>query len=323
MPRQPRLIAPGLMYHIIARGIERREIFRDKSDYRFFQDRLGEILNDTGTKCHAFILMPNHFHLLLVSSNISISSVMRRLLTGYALYFNRRYKRAGHLFQNRYKSIICEEDPYLLELVRYIHLNPVRAEICKTLSELGNYPYSSHRVLLGKEKYNWFDAANVLALFGKTSKRAVKHYLEFIAEGLLMGRDSKFSGGGLKRSLNIDGKQHDEKQAFDERILGSSDYVLNLQTLTEKKTSENSDKKIDELLNNEAKSNGLSLMQLLGGGKSRAVTAAKAGVARRAVTELGLSFAEIARQLNIHRSSVTRLIEKSKDYEDANKVSKL
>ena len=125
MPRQSRIDAPGALHHIIARGNEKRKIFTDKLDRQQFLSRLGDILTNTQTTCYAWALIPNHFHLLLRTATFPIATVMRRLLTGYAIYFNRKHRRYGHLFQNRYKSILCQEDPYFLELVRYIHLHPV------------------------------------------------------------------------------------------------------------------------------------------------------------------------------------------------------
>ena len=127
MARKSRIDAPGALHHIIVRGIERRSIFIDTQDYQNFLERLGNILTDSSTSCYAWALMTNHAHLLIRTGMAPVSTVMRRLLTGYAQQFNRRHKRYGVLFQNRYKSFLCEEEPYLLELVRYIHLNPIRA----------------------------------------------------------------------------------------------------------------------------------------------------------------------------------------------------
>jgi len=152
MPRQPRLDAPGLLQHVMARGIEGREIFQDDKDRESFLDRLAAILGETHTQCYAWSLIPNHFHLLLRTGPTPLSKVMRRLMTGYAVTFNRRHKRSGHLFQNRYKSIVCEEDPYLLELIRYIHLNPLRASLVKDLKELDKYPWTGHSTILGRRK---------------------------------------------------------------------------------------------------------------------------------------------------------------------------
>ena len=124
MPRQARIDTPGALYHIMVRGIERRKVFRDNKDKDNFDERLGAIIKDTSTSCHAWSLLSNHILLLLRTGDHPISTVMLRLLTGYAVTFNRRYKRHGQLFQNRYKSILCQEDPYFIELVRYIHHNP-------------------------------------------------------------------------------------------------------------------------------------------------------------------------------------------------------
>ena len=141
MPRKARIDAPGALHHIIVRGIERRKIFYDDRDRDDFLFRLGQVLTQTETPCFAWALIPNHLHLLLRTGTVPIATVMQRLLTGYAVRFNRRHRRHGHLFQNRYKSILCQEDSYLLESVRYIHLNPLRSrrvrELGMTTVELG------------------------------------------------------------------------------------------------------------------------------------------------------------------------------------------
>ena len=129
MPRLARLDAPDVVHHVIIRGIERKKIFRDDKDRHNFIARLEELLPATNTACYAWALLSNHAHFLLRSGDAGLSNLMSRLLTGHAVQFNRRHRRHGQLFQNRYKSIICQEDAYLLELVRYIHLNPLRAKI--------------------------------------------------------------------------------------------------------------------------------------------------------------------------------------------------
>jgi len=149
MPRQPRLDAPGLLQHVMARGIERRELFRDDKDRQSFLDRLAIILEETQTQCYAWALIPNHFHLLLRTGPTLLSKVMRRRMTGPAVTFNKRHKRSGHPFQNRYKSVICEENPYLLEIIRYIHLNPLRAKLVQDLNQLDKYPWTGHSAILG------------------------------------------------------------------------------------------------------------------------------------------------------------------------------
>jgi len=136
----------------MARGIERREIFRDDKDRISFLKRLALILEETQTQCYAWTLIPNHFHLLLRTGTVPLSKIMRRLMTSHAVRFNKRHKRSGYLFQNRFKSVVCEQDPYLLELIRYIHLNPMRAGLVKALEELDHYPWSGHSVILGNQE---------------------------------------------------------------------------------------------------------------------------------------------------------------------------
>ena len=165
MPRGPRLDAPGTLHHVIARGIERKEIFRNKIDYTDFLKRLEIVIEKCNLQIYAWALIPNHFHLLIRTGIVPLSSAMRKLMTGYAVNFNKRYRRSGHLFQNRYKSIICEDDPYLKELVRYIHLNPYRVGFVKSLKELDQYMWCGHSVVLGRIKREWQNTNEMLELF--------------------------------------------------------------------------------------------------------------------------------------------------------------
>ena len=157
MPRQSRINITGALHHIIARGIERRKLFDDNQDRHDFLKHLGLILEQTKTACYAWALIPNHFHLLLRTGPVPIATVMRRLLTGHAIRYNRRHRRSGHLFQNRYKSILCQEDSYLLELVRYIHLNPLRARLVEDLKQLDKYAFCGHGVIMGKHEQSYSD----------------------------------------------------------------------------------------------------------------------------------------------------------------------
>ena len=132
--------------------------------------------------------MTNHAHLLLRTGSCPIASIMRRLLTGYAVSFNRRHRRHGHLFQNRYKSILCEEDAYLKQLVAYIHLNPLRAGIVGDLPALKAYPFTGHSALMGQEDRPWQDTRNVLALFGRGLSEAKRNLQRHVAKWALKGR---------------------------------------------------------------------------------------------------------------------------------------
>ncbi|MCK4621084.1 MAG: transposase [Desulfuromonadales bacterium] len=227
MPRQPRLDIPDLLQHVIVRGIERGKIFRDDVDRRDFLERFRSLLAETGTECFAWALMPNHFHLLLRPRQVELSRFMRRLLTGYAITFNRRHKRSGPLFQHRYKSILCEEEVYLLELVRYIHLNPLRAGLVPDLETLDSYPWCGHAELLEKRPSTGLSCDSVLELFGGKHKAARLAYRQFLADGLTMGNRPELVGGGLRRSQALS-QRTEEHQDYDDRILGSGKFVESL-----------------------------------------------------------------------------------------------
>ena len=226
MPRQPRIDIPGLLQHVIVRGIERRNIFRNNIDRQDFVDRLSALLVETNTDCFAWALIPNHFHLLLKPKGCELKHFMRRLLTGYAVNFNKRHRRSGHLFQNRYKSIVCEEDTYLLELIRYIHLNPLRAGLVNNLDGLNRFSWCGHGVLLGNRMLEGQCVSDVLALFGAQPEVARDHYQNFIADGMDQGQRPELVGGGLRRSTS--NQLQDGPQAHDERVLGSGSFVEQL-----------------------------------------------------------------------------------------------
>jgi REP-associated tyrosine transposase len=141
----------------MVRGINKADIFEDEEDKALFLERLGQNVTEGKCTVYAWVLMSNHVHILFKSGKEGISSVMRRLLTWYAQHYNRRHYRTGHLFENRYKSVLCEEDNYLLALVRYIHSNPLRVKIVKTIEELDCYPWSGHRDIVVKSKRPWMD----------------------------------------------------------------------------------------------------------------------------------------------------------------------
>ncbi|MEE4315200.1 MAG: transposase [Desulfofustis sp.] len=230
MPRKARIDAPGALNHIIFRGIEGRNIFRDNKDRNNFLDRLGAVLEATVTPCFAWALMPNHVHLLLKTGNAPLSHVMQRLLSGHGTYFNLRHRRHGKLFQNRYKSILCQEEVYFKELVRYIHLNPVRAKLVADLDSLDKWSYGGHSTIMGKQDNEWHDDKYVLKMFGGSLSGARKKYRDYIQKGMDQGRKPELTGWGLIRSLGGWSavkmlRRTDIRMKSDERILGDGDFV--------------------------------------------------------------------------------------------------
>jgi REP element-mobilizing transposase RayT len=230
MPRKARIDAPGALHHIICRGIHRQKIFVDDTDRKEFLRRLAGVVKESQTFCYAWALIPNHFHLLLRTGATPITTVMQRALSGYAGAFNRRHRRIGHLFHNRYKSILCQEDAYLLEMTRYIHLNPLRARIVKSLEELDAYPYAGHSALMGELPNDWQETEKILGMFGGRVSTARKAYRSFVEAGVAGGRKPELTGGGLVRSSGGWGAVKTRRktrvhQKGDERILGDGEFV--------------------------------------------------------------------------------------------------
>jgi len=279
---------------------EKRYSSRDE-----FLRRLGIIVKDTATPLYAFALVPNHFHLLVRRGASPISKVMRRLLTGYALYFNKKHNRAGYLFQNRYKATICQEEPYFLELIRYIHLNPIRAGIVAGLHNLKEYPFSGHGLILGTGKADWFDDEYTLSHFASGKKRATDAYLRFIESGLAVKQD--LSGGGLKRSLGEDVNHQRQPQFFDDRVLGEGMFVEQLLAAEEHPLTKTKIPATDVIATVAARHH-VSEAQLLSRSKERRVAKARAELAYRLSVELGLTGVDIGRMLSMGRSAVSKMI---------------
>ena len=180
MPRQARLDNPGTLHHVMIRGIEKKRIVLDEQDRKDFVCRLGLLAVETKTAVYAWALMSTHAHLLVCSGAVGLAKFMRRLLTGYAVSYNLRHRRHGHLFQNRYKSMVCDGDSYFTELVRYIHLNPLRADLVKDLRQLERYPYCGHGTIVGAQSNGWQDRDSVLAQFAN-EKRKRRRYTDAIS----------------------------------------------------------------------------------------------------------------------------------------------
>jgi hypothetical protein len=175
-------------------------------------------------------LLSNHAHALIRTGELPLSQLMHRLLTGYVRSFNPRHHRCGHLFQNRFKNTLVEEEPYLLELVRYIHLNPVRSGLPVTIDSLDRYRWTGHAVLLGHRRFPAQDVDFILSQFGHTTREARRGYKQFILDGCNAGNIPDLEGGGLRRSaggwefVRKLGRGR-EKWAFDERVLGGPAFV--------------------------------------------------------------------------------------------------
>jgi hypothetical protein len=264
--------------------------------------------------------MTNHLHILLKSGENGLVTYMRRLLSGYAQHYNRRHKRSGYLFQNRYKSIICEEEAYFSKLVAYIHLNPLKAGIAGSMEELARYPWSGHAVIMKRISHDWLDRDYVLRFFGKAEGKARKAYMVFLEEEIGIDRESELSGGGLVRShggwSNVQSmREKGLKEMGDERILGSGDFVKSLLAETERGVEQqfNAGERLDLVQREIAdvcKAAGITAAFLRSGSRSGSLSELRKSLATKIVYEYGLSFAEAARQLGVTTSAVSYMVRK-------------
>lgn len=318
MPRQARLDFPGTLHHVICRGIEKKDIVSDDEDRDNFIERMGVLAEKTGTSIYAWALMRNHAHILLRSGPGGLPGFMRKLLTGYAITHNRRHSRHGYLFQNRYKSIVCEEEDYLLELVRYIHLNPLRAGGARTLEELDAYPYSGHSVIIGKIKHKWQDQDYVLSLFGDKEGRAKKQYRIFIEKGIAQGQRPELIGGGLIRSqggwsqvLSLRRRKVAEKS--DERILGSGDFVERIMAEAEERQDRQLSgaaalRKVEETIRAICDEEGVKATEVKGGSRRRQISRIRKRIALELIESYGIPMALIARATGVTTTAVSKML---------------
>lgn len=191
MARKPRLHSPGAVYHVILRGNARHDIFADDKDRYRFYSILEESVERFNHRIHGFCLMTTHVHLEIQVAETPLSKIMQNVSMRYTQWFNWRHNRSGHVFQGRYKAIMVDADEYLLELLAYIHLNPIRAHITDRPEK---YRWSSHQAYLGKESLPWLDISFILSQFSSKQKNARRIFAEFVGDGQLQGRRKEFHG---------------------------------------------------------------------------------------------------------------------------------
>ena len=316
MPRKARIDAPGALHHIIVRGSERRKVFYDDSDRDNLLKRLGIILTETKTPCFAWALIPNHLHLLLRTGVEPIATVMRRLLTGYAVSFNRRHRHHGQLFPNRYNSILCQEDRYLLELVRYIHLNPLRAGLVSDLKELDKYQYCGHSVLMGKKKHDWQDTDYILKLYDSKYSIARRRYRMYVKKGIAQGRRPDLVGGGLIRSAGGWSvvkalRKSAARMKGDERILGDGNFVEKVlneagESLELKYKLEAQGYNFDWLVKHVAILLNIKPKDVLARGKYKQTVKARSLLCYWGTRELEMTTIELAKKLNVAQPTISQ-----------------
>ncbi len=286
MPRKPRIEYPGAFYHVIVRGNQRQRIFRDPADYQKYLLTLTVYRNRYQFRLYAYVLMGNHVHLLLEAGEVPLSKVLQGISQTYTLYYNRRYRTVGHLFQGRYKAILCDRDAYLLGLLKYIHENPLRAKIVKSLRD---YPWSSHHAYDGKSNpHGLVETDQVLRMFSENKGRARGKYRQFMNEPPTLTKSEVYA--------TIDQRlQGDER--FVERVREHYDGPVEGRKKKKERTLAAIARTIERL-------HGVTLASMRTATKQQAVSLARKALAH-AAREYGYRGREIAEYLEKSPVSVT------------------
>jgi len=312
MPRKARIDAPGALHYVLLKGMEGKEIFQDEADRDNFLDRLAHLLKETSSSCYAWALMPTQIHLLLKTGKSPISSLLHRLLTGYVVTYNKRHRRHGPLFHSRYRAILCQEASYLLELVRYIHLNPLHHGVVRGFSELGRYWYAGHSFILAKRKNDWQDVDHVLKHFGSRRPRSLERYNEYMKTGLEESKKAHrktWRGFALSEVRRL--RKDPSTAGKDERILGDSRFVdgalLNAekQSLIKRELRPAGPRDLEELSQKASALFGIKTEEIYLPSKSPGPVRARSLFCFWAVAELGMTATSLAKELRISQPAVS------------------
>lgn len=278
MARKPRVHYPGALYHAMSRGNQGQLIFLDDGDRQRYLNLLKELPRRFGCKLYAYVLMDNHVHLLVEVGNLPLSKIMQNLQFRYTQQYNRRYRKVGHLFQGRYKAILCDRDNYLLELVRYIHLNPIRAGLVRRTDR---YRWSSHAMYVKGDETQGVSVNTVLEQFGSRRRGAIQRYREFISEG--MG----------------EGHREDLYQTIDQRFLGDEEFAQEIRERVEEvEDNPPIDIELEEIVKKVCGEFGIHSQRVLGREKSREISEVRWMIGRLAIEQAGYRLMEVARYLN-------------------------
>jgi len=284
MSRKPRIHFPGAVYHVILRGNAGRDVFSDATDRSRFHLLLQDGAERFGHRIHAFCLMTNHIHLAVQVGNVPLARIMQNLSFRYTQFFNRKRHETGHLFQGRYKALLIDADDYLLELVRYIHLNPVRGGIVKQPED---YPWSSHRAYLGREMIFWLTTDWIYGQFSEQATEAVRRFSHFVTDGMQQEHRREFHSGSFEGRILGDDR-------FVEEALARSGDGMGLPT------------SLDAIVETVCSVYDLQVKALTSRSRMRQLTEARAVAALLVREESGLLLADLAKKLNQDLSSLSQ-----------------
>lgn len=295
MARKPRIEFEGAFYHVISRGNARQNIFLSDSDFQRYLAYLGEYQRLYRFRIFAYVLMTNHVHLLLETSKTPLSKIMQRLNSRFSLSFNRIHLRIGHVLQGRYQALLCDKESYLLELTRYLHLNPVRAKIVRRPDE---YPWSSYHAYFGRREQVDVDTHPVLIQFGATVKAGRERYRRFVLEGMADGHRSEYYAG-------IEG-----------RMLGSEQFIKALQKKFPVTSRDRRQVTVMELLNKAGAFFGKRPSEFKGSGKQRHLVEVRRWIAYVGCRHMDIHPSELARELGVDPSCISQSVRKIEERVD-------
>jgi len=288
MARLARVEYPGALYHVITRGNQRQRIFRDDRDREKYLEILSSLKKQYSFRIPAYVLMLNHVHLLLESGEVPLSRIMQRLGSGYTQYFNRRHQQVGHLFQGRYKAILCDKDSYLLELTRYLHLNPVRAKVVKDPLD---YQWSSYGGYVAESPgQQWLDSAEVLKQFSKKIREARKLYRWFVLQGI------------------GDGHKEEYYNVLEGRFLGDKEFAEEIKAKAEVAGSVRMKIKPETLLGVACAVLGRRRAEVVGASKDRERVRAREAICYVGRNRTELSVTSLAKSLGVDATCVSRSV---------------
>jgi REP element-mobilizing transposase RayT len=304
MARKTRIEFPGVFYHVLARGNNKQVIFKDDQDYNVYIIRLKRYHERYKFILYAYTLMPNHIHLLIETGITPLSKIMQGIQQSYTYYYHKKYESVGHLFQGRYKAILCQRDTYLLELVRYIHLNPVRAALVASPED---YLWSSHRAYLGYLNQPFVKKDLIFRMFSEDESVAEKKYLQFIRDGIDNGHqnalynviDQRYLGNPKfveKVKQKIKSQDKTENQNREQNI-----HDMQCLLLIKKKT-------LPEILKIVTETTGVHTESILGNSREQLISRARSLFVLVAARRAGISNKSLAEFLGRDASSISNMI---------------
>ena len=291
MARKPRVHVPGGFYHTTLRGNSRQDVFDCDSDRHLWESLISHSIERCGHRLHAYCWMTNHVHLAIQAGAEPLAGFMSLLASNYARKTNLRKRRSGHLFERRYRAILVQEDSYLLPLIRYIHLNPIRAGM---VDMPAGYRWSSHHAYMGGPRPHWLTTGTALSLFASDEARARRRYARFMGQT---------PDPDMVRRLQSGSKT-------DDRVLGTDQWLTQVLGDVADPLEQRS---LDELVSDTCASHGIDEPQLASPSRARHLAAIRAEIALAATTNGIASISEVARRFGRAQPTLSRAMCRLRD----------